>query len=439
MKNIDSFTHVRGESIYVDDLEVLEGTLHAVVFSSHVAKGDLKTLHLNDAESSDGVYRILTAKDIPGENQIGRILPDEVLFAENDVDFIGQPIALILAETLDQAYQARKRISADIDPKKPIVDPRDAYAKSSLIQPPKISSLGDVDTTWDDCALVVEGSVDIGGQEHLYIETQGAYAFPIENNAIKIISSTQGPTAVQSTSAKVLGISMHKVEVDVRRLGGGFGGKEDQATAWASMAALGAYLTKRPVKIILDRIDDMYMTGKRHPYSADYKMGLSSAGKILAYDVTLFQDAGAAADLSPPVLGRTMFHSTNAYYIPNVKVTGISCKTNVTPNTAFRGFGGPQGMFVIEAALTHAAQELGKSKWELQKINLLDDGDEFHYGQIAKNTKAKRTWTETEDRYQLTEIIARVETFNNTHMSQKKGVSVMPVCFGISFTKSMLN
>jgi xanthine dehydrogenase large subunit len=439
LKNIDSYTHVRGESIYVDDILVPEDTLYAFVFDSPVACGRILKLDLDLASRSRGVERILTADDIPGENQIGRIIPDEVLLATDEVEFVGQPIAVILANSEQNAKVAADKIEMEIKEKAAIIDPRIAYENGSLIVSPTISQMGDVDAIWEECDVVVEGSVEIGGQEHLYIETQGSISFPIENNAIKVISSTQGPTAVQSTTARVLGIPMHKVEVDVRRLGGGFGGKEDQATSWATIAALGAFITKKPVKLILDRFDDTRMTGKRHPYSVDYKLGLTSEGKILGYDAVFYQNAGAACDLSVPVLGRTLFHTTNSYFIPHVRVKGISCKTNLVPNTAFRGFGGPQGMFVIESAIAHAAEKLGKSTWTIQKLNLLREGDEFHYGQMARDPNGLRAWSQAMENYKFHEIERNVIEFNKKNFQIKKGLAVMPVCFGISFTKTSLN
>jgi xanthine dehydrogenase large subunit len=232
---------------------------------------------------------------------------------------------------------------------------------------------------------------------------------------------------------------MHQVEVDVLRLGGAFGGKEDQATPWAVMAALGAKLTNKPVKLILHRHDDLRMTGKRHPYSADYKIGLSKDYKILSYEVTFYQNAGAAADLSPAVLERTLFHTTNSYFIPNVKATAISCKTNLPPNTAFRGFGGPQGMFVIESAIHKAALSMGVEPYIIQKKNLLTEGSKFYYGQIAERVNALKCWNEAEKRYSFDKIKNSVEEFNKQNTLKKKGVSFMPVCFGISFTNTMMN
>ena len=262
---------------------------------------------------------------------------------------------------------------------------------------------------------------------------------PLENGHIRISSSTQGPTAVQRTAAKVLNVGMHKIEVDVVRIGGGFGGKEDQATPWAIMAALGTQILNQPVKVILSRLDDMRMTGKRHPYSSDYKVGFSDDLKIMAYETTFFQNAGAAADLSPAVMERTLFHGTNSYFIPNEKMTAYSCKTNLPPNTAFRVFGGPQGMFVIESALAHAAKELSVSTHQLQKINLLKNGDEFPYGQIADGVELTKIWSEMESKFDIEAVQNRIHEFNSTNADVKKGFSLMPVSFGISFTKKPMN
>lgn len=439
MKNIDSKGHVTGKSIYVDDIPTIQGTLYGVIFDSPVAHGLIESVDYSNALAISGVEIILTHKDIPGENQIGGIIPDEELFADKEVHFRGQPIALILAESEHIAFQARKLIEIKITEKKVIIDPREAREKGQLIFPPRTFKLGNTDDAWAKCTHIFEGRVDTNGQEHLYIETQGAYASPQENGNIRISSSTQGPTAVQRTTARVLGLGMHKIEVDVVRLGGGFGGKEDQATPWAVMAALGAHVLGKPVKIVLHRMDDMRMTGKRHPYSSDYKVGLSEELKILAYEATFHQNAGAAADLSPAVMERTLFHATNSYFVPNVKVTAYSCKTNLPPNTAFRGFGGPQGMFVIEAALAHAANELGISAHELQKKNLLKDKDEFPYGQLAEGVGLSQIWLDMEAKFGLQKAEKRVENFNTEHTDKKKGLSLQPIAFGISFTKTPMN
>ena len=437
MKNIDSKSHVRGESIYVDDIPVVQGTLYACVFDSPVAYGKLNAVTTGEAEMSQGVVRVVTAKDIVGENQIGGILPDEPLLADGEVHFQGQPIAIVVATSEELARKAAKKITADIDPLEPVIDPRVAAANGDLIVPPKKFLLGDTDKAFYQCEHVFEGRADINGQEHLYIETQGAYCVPTEGG-IKIYSSTQGPTAVQRAVCKVTGLAMHEVEIETQRLGGGFGGKEDQANAWAAVVAVACQLTKRPVKYALHRMEDMRMTGKRHPYSADYKIGLDKALKIVAYEVTFYQNAGAACDLSPPVLERTLFHCTNTYFVPNVTATAYSCRTNLPPNTAFRGFGGPQGMFVIESAIAHAADKLGVDRSEIQRKNLINEGDEFPYGQLAESD-AITTWEQADAKYEFANLKRQAAEFNAGSQYFKKGVALMPVCFGISFTKTPMN
>lgn len=439
MKNIDSNGHVRGESVYLDDIPVRVGTLYGEVFDSPCAHGHIRSVDYSEAEKFPGVVRIITCKDIPGQNQIGGIIPDEPLFAEHEVDFWGQPIALIIAESDAIAKKAKHLIRIDIEKLPVITDPREARAVNSLIFPPRTFRLGDTKKSWSDCEYVVEGEADNEGQEHLYIETQGAYSYEVENGSIRISSSTQGPTAVQRTVAQVLGVGMNKIEIDVVRLGGGFGGKEDQASAWAVMAALGTYILRKPVKISLHRLDDMRMTGKRHPYRSDFKIGLSKDLRILAYEATFHQNAGAAADLSPAVMERTLFHATNSYFIPNVEVTAYSCKTHLPPNTAFRGFGGPQGMFVIESAIAKAARVIGVKARDIQEKNLLREGDEFPYGQIAAGVEGRNAWSQCDQNFQIGKIEKEIEEFNSKNKHFKKGMAIQPICFGISFTNTRMN
>ena len=439
MKNYDSEKHVKGESQFVDDLLTPAGLLHIIVFASSIAHGKIIKLDYSEALKSIGVAGIITSKDIPGENQIGGIIQDETLLAEEYVHFIGQPIALVVADTILNAKDACAKIKIEFEELPVIIDPREACQKGELIMPPRIFASGDVENAWGKCDYVIEGTAESGGQEHLYLETQGAFAYPLETGGIRIISSTQGPTQVQRASAKVLGLPMNKVEVDVTRIGGGFGGKEDQASTWGCIAALAAWKLNKPVKVILSRQDDMRMTGKRHPYSSDYKIGLSKTGKVIAYEVIFYQNAGAAADLSPAVLDRTLFHAVNSYFVPNVKATAISCKTNLPPNTAFRGFGGPQGMFVFEAALYKAAEVMGNEYRKLQELNLMTEGDTFYYGQTIENSTIQKCWDETIRKYDVDSIQKRVKEFNKKNKLFKKGFSLMPVCFGISFTNTFMN
>jgi len=348
------------------------------------------------------------------------------------------PVALVIAESEHAARQAVKKIKVEIEPLPVITDPREAAAKGELIIPPRTFKIGDTASAWDACEYIFEGRADTNGQEHLYIETQGAYAVPQENGAIKIYSSTQGPTAVQRAVSKVTGLAMHQIEIDVTRLGGGFGGKEDQANTWAALVALATQVLKRPVKYSLSRMEDMRMTGKRHPYSSDYKIGLSKELKLIAYEATIYQNAGAAADLSPAVMERTLFHCTNSYFIPNVTATAYSCRTHLPPNTAFRGFGGPQGMFIIEAAIAHAADELKVDASVIQQQNLLQTGDELPFGQKVVS-EANECWNKADQLYNIDVIKKEVDDFNASNLLYKKGMALMPICFGISFTNTLMN
>ena len=439
MNNLDSINHVTGKSIYLDDILVQKGTLQAVVFGSPIAHGKITHLDISKAQALLGVEKILTYKDITGQNQIGGIIEDEPLFAEHEVHFQGQPIALIIANDEHSARKAIKLIEIKFEEFEVLIDPRVAKEKGLLLIPPRTFRIGDINSAWSMCDYIFEGKVDSGGQEHLYIETQGAYTYPIDNDSIKIHSSTQGPTAVQKIVSKVLGIPMNRIEVDVARLGGGFGGKEDQASGFAAMAALASFILNRPVKLSLHRLDDMKMTGKRHPYSSDYKIGLSKDLKILAFQTTLYQNGGAAADLSPAIMERTLFHSTNAYFIPNTEVTTYSCRTNLPPNTAFRGFGAPQGMFVIESAIANAANELNISAKEIQEKNFLKENDEFQYGQIAKSVNIGNCFSVAAKRFDIEKIEKGINSFNKENQLFKKGMAIMPICFGVSFTNTTMN
>lgn len=439
MKHLDAAAHTRGTSRYVDDVPAPTGMLHAAVFGSPKAHGILRAVDTTAACTSEGVAAVLLARDIPGENQIGPVIPDEPLLAEGTVHFMGQPIAVVLADSPQQARQAVARIEVEIEELPVITDPKVAFAAGEVIGKARTVSIGDVDAVWDQCHLVLTGECDIGGQEHVYLETQRSRAEPLENGHIRLASSTQSPYAAQRMTAQVLGLPHHAIEVDVKRLGGGFGGKEDQATPWAAMAALGAQHTGRAVELVLRRDEDIPMTGKRHPYRSDWKIGLSEEGHVLAFEAWNYQNSGAAADLSPPVLARTLFHATNAYQIPNARIFGACCRTNLPPNTAFRGFGGPQGMFVIESALAKAAESLGVPREELQRKNLLKDGDHFPYGQVVREGRAERTWDDAAEIFDLAGWRQRVEHHNRSHQGTKKGLAVMPICFGISFTATFMN
>ncbi|MCO6488349.1 MAG: molybdopterin-dependent oxidoreductase [Phaeodactylibacter sp.] len=436
--HLDAANHVRGQSIYVDDLPEYAGTLYGRAFPSPVAHGRIRRLSLGAAEQLEGVVRIFTARDVPGENQVGNIVPDEPLLAEREVHYLGQPMALIVADSMEAAEQAAELIQVDIEELPAITDAREAFRRGQLLAGSRKFEMGDVEAAFAQCEHVFEGTAHTGGQEHVYLEPQGAYAVPREGKVF-IHSSTQGPTQVQRAAARVLGLSMNQVEVDVARIGGGFGGKEDQASAWGAMAALAAHLLNKPVKYILSRHEDLLMTGKRHPYDSDYRIGLDENLNILAYEATFYQNGGAAADLSPAVLERTLFHATNSYYVPNARLTAHCCKTNIAPSTAFRGFGGPQGMFVIEAAIHHAARMLEVAPMEIQEKNLLRDGQVFPYGQVVRESEARPCWIENIERNDIRGLQKEVRRYNAENRLSKRGLHLMPVCFGISFTNTMMN
>ena len=437
--NMDAPMHVTGKSVYTDDIPVMEGTLFVKVFDSPIAHGIIKTLDYSKAEEVEGIVKIFSYKDITGENQIGGIIPDEPLLADHEVHYRGQPVLLIVAENEDAAEDALHLIEIEIEPLSVITDPREAFAQGKLLSGTRKFQKGNVEEAFANCAYVFEGKTESGGQEHLYLETQGAYAYPTEHGSVKIFSSTQGPTAVQRTVARVLGVGMNQVEVDVARLGGGFGGKEDQASTFGAMAAFVAYVLKKPAKCIPHRMEDMRITGKRNPYSSDYKIGLDKDFRIIAYQATFYQNGGAAADLSPAIMERTLFHATNTYGIEHVFVTAHSCKTNLPPNTAFRGFGGPQGMFVMESAIDHAAKNLGVETTIIQRKNLMDNGYELSYGQIIDGCEASNCWDEVTDKYNFESVKKEVAYFNEENQFLKKGISLMPIAFGISFTNTMMN
>lgn len=437
-KHYDRYLHLVGKSEFVDDMTAPEGTMYASVFYSSVAKGKILNIDYCGVDKIDNVF-IFTAKDIPGENQIGGIIKDELLFAEDEVHFAGEPIGVVIAETREKSIEYSKKIKIEYKQFEPIITAREAFIENSFIMPPRIFESGDIVRGFGKCEYIFEDKVEFGGQEHLYLETQGAIAIPQEGNNLKIISSTQNPTGVQKVTAAVLGISNNNIEVDVLRLGGAFGGKEDQGTAWAVIAGLAAYRLKKPVKLILERSDDIKVTGKRHPYSVDYKIGFSKDYRITAYEVIFYQNAGAAADLSPAVLDRTLFHCNGSYYIPNLKATGYSCKTNLPPNTAFRGFGAPQGIFAIESAIFKSAKKLGVSPGEIQEINLLTEGKKFHYGQSAKNCTVKNCYKAVARKINIKKKEKEISLFNAENKCFKKGYYIMPLTFGISFTNTMMN
>ncbi|HEY9054204.1 MAG TPA: molybdopterin cofactor-binding domain-containing protein, partial [Rectinemataceae bacterium] len=318
-------------------------------------------------------------------------------------------------------------------------DPREAAAAGDLILPSRTIAWGDCASAFDACAFVVSGRADSGGQEHLYLETQGAFAERRDSGSIFVLSSTQSPTGVQKAVAAVLGLPYNKVEVEARRLGGAFGGKEDQAAPWAALTALGSWVTGRPVRLYLNRHDDMVATGKRHPYSSDFRIGADAEGRILAFQAEYYQNSGCTCDLSPAILSRTLLHATGAYRIPNVRVTGYMCRTNLPSFTAFRGFGAPQAFFAIESALDALAVKMGKPRELLQRMNLFQEGDSTHFGMKLKSCRAGEAYGALLEECGWEDLQKDIGSFNASSSLKKRGAAIIPICFGISFTKLTMN
>lgn len=430
---------VRGVARFTADLPLPPDGLHAMVATSPHAHARFTTLHATAALAQAGVHAVLSHSDIPGVNRLGTLARDEPLLADSEVHCVGQPIALVLAESADAAWRAARLVDADWVELPVLLEAGEAFAAGHLLGPPRTFASGDVDDAWSDCTTVVSGRVELGAQEHVYLETHAALAIARDDGGLLVHAATQSPSATQRAVAEVTGLPMNLVEIEVARLGGGFGGKEEQATQWAALAALGALHTGRTVRIAPDRRDDMRITGKRHPYQADYRLGLDGDGRFLAYEATLLQNAGCTTDLSPAVLERSLFHACNAYAIPNVRITAASCRTNLPSNTAFRGFGAPQAIAVIEAAVRAAARELGVPAMDLQQRNLVDEGYVTHYGMPLRHVRARQCWDRLFDEYDPVGRNAAAAAFNASHPLHRRGVDVVPLCFGIAFTARVLN
>ncbi len=434
----DPQLHVRGQTVFTADLPEASQSYHLFPVTSTLACGRILSLDFNKALQIPGVVKVLTAADIPGVNGIGHSEEAEVLLAEQEVSYYGQAVALVIAISSDIARQAADCVQIEYEASPGVFEPRQADEQKLWIGMPRVFCVGQPDECWAECDVIVTGNAQTGAQEHLYFETQSAIAWPVQQG-LKVYSATQSPGMVQKIIARLLDWPMQRVEVEVMQLGGGFGGKEEQATFWAACVALASQVVQKPVMVHLTRDEDMRFTGKRHPYEADFKIGFSSQGRILAYEVSFYQDAGAWADLSPAILERTLLHVTNTYCVPQLKVIARSCRTNLIPNTAFRGFGAPQAMFVFEAALFKAAQALGMPYEQLQQLNLLKTGDTFPYGMPVTACVIQECWDQLWQRYEIVERFQAIDEFNQNHIWQKKALSIMPICFGISFTARFLN
>jgi xanthine dehydrogenase large subunit len=430
--------HVTGSAAYIDDIREPAGTLHVAPGYAPIAVGTITSLDLDAVRAAPGVVAVLTAADIPGANDVSpKLIGDDPALAEDRVRFHGQVVFVVVAQTRDQARRAAKKAKFTTEAETPVITVADA---TDTVLPEYSFGRGDVEMGLAAAPLKLDGQFTIGGQEHFYLEGQIAMAVPGEAGEMHVYSSTQHPSEVQHLVAHALHVPSSAVTVEIRRMGGGFGGKESQASQWAVLAALAAAKTGRPCKFRLDRDDDMIMTGKRHDFEVAYRVGATADGILRSVDVALNARCGHSEDLSMGVVDRTMFHSDNSYFYPTCRILTRRYRTNTVSNTAFRGFGGPQGMLFAERMMDHLAYTLSKDPLDVRKDNFYKSGrDHTPYGmQVSDNLlhdlvgQLERT---SDYRARREEITA----WNAGSRILKRGLALTPVKFGISFTLMMLN
>ncbi len=427
--------HVSGQAQYIDDIPELEGTLHAALGMSTQAHAHIIKMDLSAVLQADGVVAVLTAKDIPHANEWGAIIADEPILADKTVEFFGQPLFMVLAESHDQARRAARLAKIDYEALPAIFSLDEAHQAKNYVVKPLALACGEAESQLNQAPLRRQSRIHLGGQEQFYLEGQISYAMPQENHTMDIQCSTQHPSEMQHLVAHMLGWDLHRIRVICRRMGGGFGGKESQSGQFACCAALGAWKLQRPVKLRLDRDDDMMMTGKRHDFIFDYDVGFDKQGYLKAAKVNMLSRAGFSADLSAPVMTRALCHFDNTYYLEHLEAHGYCCKTNTQSNTAFRGFGGPQGAFAMEYILDDIARELNLDALEVRKRNF--------YGQTERNTTPYGQKVEDNVIHELVEQLEKssdyqvrrtaIREFNQQHHILKKGIALTPLKFGISF------
>jgi len=441
-----SLRHSTGQALYIDDMPEQENLLHGAPVLSKFPCGKIKNINSDKLKNLPFFTKVITAKDIPGDNDIGPIKSGEPVLADEFFSYLGQPVAIVLAKTHQEAVYASSLVEIETElTTKPILNLDDAYKKKSFLEKPMILQKGNIEKDMLKSKYKLSGNFEIGGQDHFYLETHVALTIPSENDEYQVWSSTQHPTEVQHGVGNVLNIPSAKIDSKVRRLGGGFGGKESQATIFAAMSALGAFITQKPVKIRLNRHTDMTATGKRHNFKVFFTVGFTATGKFLALDIKLLSNGGNVLDLSGPVMTRALTHLDNCYFIKSLKAVGYVCKTNTVSNTAFRGFGGPQGMLTIENIIYSVSQFLNKPLDEIRKVNYYSsqNGLKTPYGQIVKNPRIEKVLNEIKKLSDYNERIKDIREFNlnqkNNNLPFRKGIAMMPAKFGISFNKPSLN
>ncbi|EER58935.1 xanthine dehydrogenase, molybdopterin binding subunit [Acidovorax delafieldii 2AN] len=432
---------VAGAAHYIDDLPEIKGTLYAAPILSTVAHGTLNGVDATAALALPGVRGVVLAQDVPGDKTLAAFAHDEPVFAAGTVQHIGQVIGLVVADSVMQARRAARAVQLDITPLPAILSVHEALKNHSFVLPPVFVRRGDADQGLAQSAHRLQGAFEVGGQEHFYLEGQIAYALPLEQKQWWIYSSTQHPGEVQHWVAHALGIDNHAVRVECRRMGGGFGGKETQAGHLAVWAAVAANKLGRPVKLRLDRDDDFMVTGKRHPFAYEYDVGFDDTGRITGLQLQMAANCGFSADLSGPVADRAVFHADNAYFLENVEIASYRCKTNTQSHTAFRGFGGPQGVIVIEAILGDIARALGRDAQDVRMANLYGTTERnvTHYQMAVENNILHALLPQLERNADYRGRQAEIAAWNALQPVLKRGIAITPVKFGISFTATLFN
>ncbi|XP_019642816.1 PREDICTED: xanthine dehydrogenase/oxidase-like [Branchiostoma belcheri] len=439
--HLSALKQVTGEAVYTDDMPPLQGELYVGLVLSKKAHAKILSIDPSAALQMPGVEMFVGAEDVPGSNITGPAVMDEEVFASEKVTCVGQVVGAVLADTQAHAQRAAKSVAVqyeDLEPK--IITIEDAILHQSFFHPINKIEKGNLQEAFEKADQIIEGELRIGGQEHFYLETCAAIVVPHgEDGEMEIYCSTQNPAKTQMLAAKALGVPANRVVCRVKRMGGGFGGKETRTCVVSSVCAVAAHKAQRPVRIMLDRDEDMMMIGTRHPFLSRYKVGFMNDGRVVALDISLYNNAGNSLDLSRGVMDRALFHSDGGYTIPNVRAVGYVCKTNTVSNTAFRGFGGPQGLFFAEGWISDVAIKCGISQLKVRELNMNREGDLTHYNMKLERCQMERCWQECVKKSDFHTRRRQVNRFNGENRWKKRGLAAVPTKFGISFTATFLN
>ncbi|MGN0924287.1 xanthine dehydrogenase molybdopterin binding subunit [Ectopseudomonas mendocina] len=441
VKHESADKHVSGEAVYVDDRLEFPNQLHVYARQSDRAHARILRIDTRPCYEFPGVAIAITKDDVPGQLDIGPVVAGDPLLADGKVEYVGQVVLAVAADSLETARKAAMAAIVEYEDLEPVLDVVEAYRKKHFVLASHTHRIGDSASKLASAPRRLQGTLHIGGQEHFYLETQISSVMPTEDGGMLVYTSTQNPTEVQKLVAEVLGVPMNKIVIDMRRMGGGFGGKETQAAGPACLCAVIAHLTGRPTKMRLPRMEDMSMTGKRHPFYVEYDVGFDDDGLLHGIEMDLAGNCGYSPDLSGSIVDRAMFHSDNAYFLGNATINGHRCKTNTASNTAYRGFGGPQGMVAIEEVMDAVARSLGKDPLEVRKLNYYGKTERnvTHYHQTVEHNVIHEMTAELEESAEYAKRRREIIEFNQKSPVLKKGLAMTPVKFGISFTATFLN